>query len=385
MSVPTSTNPITQSLTDTLAHLVQMPTLTADTATNRAALDWIETQLAGLPLHIQRYEFNGHPSLVATTPAAGRHQNSANPDPRNPRLWLTGHLDVVPGSTASFKPQVRDGRLYGRGTHDMKCGLAVYLVLLQQLGPKLAELDLGLMITTDEEIGGYDGVKRLLDDGYRGAAAFMPDSGASWRQETGSKGVTWWDITATGSAAHASRPWEGTSAIDNLIRFTNLLREHFVTEPCNDPKHSHSTLNLGVIKGGTVANQVADHASARLDIRIAPDSSISEISDWVEAARSQVPGIKVEPVLLDPPYQVNSNGAGQLFYRLATAAGHTINEAVAHGSSDARFFAAQHIPTINVSPTGSGFHVPHEWIDLDDLAKYYQLTHQFVTDWCTAK
>jgi acetylornithine deacetylase/succinyl-diaminopimelate desuccinylase-like protein len=82
---------ITKTITDLLSHLVRMPTVTSNAATNRAALDWVEEQLAGLPLRVKRYEQNGHPSLVATT-----RQST-----KQPRLWLCGHLDVVHGSPAS--------------------------------------------------------------------------------------------------------------------------------------------------------------------------------------------------------------------------------------------------------------------------------------------
>jgi succinyl-diaminopimelate desuccinylase len=368
-----STPPITDTLTEILSHLVRFPTVPGDHATNRAALDWVEEQLRGLPLHIQRLESGGFPSLVATTKRT-----------KNPRLWLSGHIDVVPGTPGSFKPVVRDGRLYGRGTHDMKSGIAVFIALLQQLGPRLARYDLGLMLTTDEEVGGANGVRWLLDDqGYRGHAAFMPDSGLNWGIEMGSKGVIWLEATASGRAAHASRPWDGANAIDQLIRFVEALRTNLVPEPCGTREHNHTTLSLGTISGGSTPNQVPDTATARIDMRITPGTNLDTVNSWVEEAKAQVPYVETKFLIADPPYLVANVKPLNLLREITTdVTGHSPVATVAHGSSDARFFAIHKIPTVNISPAGSGFHVPREWIDIAELGRFYEVTRRFVDEWC---
>jgi succinyl-diaminopimelate desuccinylase len=371
--------PITKILTDLLSHLVRMPTLTEDHATNRAALDWVEQQLAGLPLRVQRLEHQGYPALIATTTGTN--------NPKHPRLWLSAHMDVVPGPPAAFAPTIKNSRLYGRGAHDMKVGIAVFIALLRELGPALAHYDLGLMITSDEEIGGAHGVRWLIEQqGYRGQAAYMPDSGASWGIEMGAKGVIWLEATATGRAAHASRPWDGESAIDQLYRFAGHIRAHLPAEPCGDPTHAHTTLNIGTITGGTVPNQVADTATARFDLRVPPAVGLTTVRTWIETAKAATPGIRTKFTLADPPYLVRDQQPLNLIKHLtAEVTGHTPTATVAHGSSDARFFAAQHIPTITMSPLGSGFHVPEEWVDIDSLGDYYEVTRRFVDEWCQPK
>lgn len=363
----------TKLITDHLAHLVGFPTLPQDHATCAAAIDWVEQQLAGLPLHIKHHNIEGFPALIATTQPT-----------KNPKLWLVAHIDTVPAKPSAFTAVVRDGRLHGRGSHDMKCGLAVYITLLQQLGAELTNYDLGLMVTSDEEVGGAHGVKQLLQHGYRGQTALMADSGVSWGFESGSKGVIWWDLVASGIYAHASRPWEGISAIDSLIRFIDHVRSHLVTEPCGDPMHQHATINLGIIHGGGAANQVADSATARIDIRISPDLTVETADSWIRAAEQAVPNVKTTNLLADPPYRIRNLKPMQHFKALAEdITQHKLTEAIAHGSSDARHFAVYDIPTINISPLGSGFHVPDEWVDLDSLTHYYQATLQFIYETAT--
>jgi succinyl-diaminopimelate desuccinylase len=370
--MPTTTNTITENLTELLSHLIRFPTVTADHATTRAAIDWVEDQLSGLPLHIERYTSNRYPSLVATT------RNT-----KKPKLWLAAHIDVVPGKPADFKPVVRNRQLHGRGAHDMKSALALFIALLKDLGDDLPQYDLGLMVTADEEVGGYHGVKWLIEEhGYRGQLALMPDSGGSWEMEMGSKGIMWWELTATGKAAHASRTWEGSNAIDKIVAFVSHIRTHLPTEPCSDNSHQHATVNFATIQAGEATNQVPDSATTRLDIRFPPNLTLEDIQSWFDEAATAVPGVHAKPVLADPPYEVKHNGPVTAFRQLIReVTGHDVTLTTAHGSSDARHFARHNISTINVCSTGSGFHVPDEWIDLADLTRFYEIVRRFVDTW----
>ncbi|MDB5178403.1 MAG: peptidase, partial [Patescibacteria group bacterium] len=372
----TTTESTTETLTELLTHLVQFPTVTSDLATNRAALDWVEEQLAGLPLHIKRFEQNGHPSLVATTVK----------DAKNPKLWLAGHLDVVTGGTKAFKATVRDGRLHGRGAHDMKFALATFIALLRELGQDLTQYDLGLMITTDEEIGGYDGTKMLIEDlGYRGGAALIPDSGGNWEMETGAKGIMWWELTAQGRSAHASRTWEGTNAVDELVKFVGHMRSHLPAEPCGDSHHRHPSINFANLTAPGATNQVPDAATARLDIRFPPELAIEDVKSWISEAETAIPSVRAKNIFADPPYQVKNDAPAMRFREIVReVTGHDVQPTTAHGSSDARHFARRHISTVNICPTGSGFHVPDEWIDIEDLGRFYEITRRFVQDWAEA-
>lgn len=370
--MPITTDSITDTLISLLSHLVRFPTVTSDQATNRAALDWVEQQLDGLPLTIRRYESAGYPSLVATSG-----------DDKSPKLWLAGHMDVVPGPKASYQPVVRGGRLYGRGAHDMKFALAVFVALLRELGDDLASYDLGLMITCDEEVGGFDGVAHLLKrHGYRGEVVLLPDCNANWRLEMGAKGVMWWDLEATGRTSHSGRAWEGVNAIDELIRFVNLVRANVPTEPCGDPHHLHTTVNLGTISGGSAANAVPASAEARVDVRFTPSQSLEEITGWFEQATAQIPAVRARVVVSDAPYLVPDNGPVHAFQDIVQeVTGHGVDKSISHGSSDARHFARYGIHSVNACPTGSGFHVPGEWVDIEDLGRFYEVTRRFVEDW----
>jgi succinyl-diaminopimelate desuccinylase len=373
--MPTTT--ITDTLTETLTHLVRFPTVTGDNATNSAALDWVEQQLQDLPLTIKRLENNGFPALIATTAGVK--------NPKNPRLWLAAHMDVVEaGSPDDFTPLVRNGRLYGRGTHDMKYSIAAYVTLLQELGSALDQYDLGLLITSDEEIGGEAGVGWLVNDcGYRGSAVLLPDTSAAWQAEVGGKGISRWVLTAKGKAGHASRPWEGINAVDELMRAVNQLRSNVPAEPCGDPQHRHASVNLSTLEGGSAINQIPNSATAQLDIRFPDGLTLAEINGWIEAATSTVPSVSARNIVEAMPYRVNATHPAMVEYETIAkeVTGHSIMHYLSHASADARWFAWKDVPVINVGITGSGYHTSPEWVDIADLAHFYEITHRFVDSW----
>jgi succinyl-diaminopimelate desuccinylase len=371
--MPSATKSITDTLTALLTHLVRFPTITGDNATNRAALDWVEQQLHGLPLDIKRLDNHGVPALVATTPGVS--------DANKPKLWLMAHMDVVAGEAADFTAVQHQGRLYGRGSHDMKFAIACFIALLRDLGPDLPNYDLGLLLTCDEEAGGRYGARWLVQDlGYRGSAVFVPDSSTPWKMQVSAKGIARFKLTANGQAAHASRPWQGSNAIDTLMAFANQVRSNVPTEPCTDPHHRHNTVNLSTINGGLAVNQVPASATAEIDVRYNPDTNYDVIAGWIEQAKATVPNVDAELIVSDPPYHVDPGEAGEIFKAAnLEIAGQEINDHHAHGSSDDRWFGWVGVPAVNVGVIGSGYHTSPEWVDIADLVRYYKVTQRFVT------
>ncbi len=373
--MPSQTTTKTLTLTELLTHLVRMPTLSSDHATNNAALDWVQDQLHDLPLHLKRFEQSGRSSLVATT--------TGTKDPKNPRLWLLGHMDVVGiDDPALFTPVIRDGRLIGRGAFDMKYALAIFIKLFQDLGPELANYDLGLIINTDEETDGRYGAGYLVEQGYRGQAVLNPECGTPWHLDTGVKGCSFWHLTAKGAAAHGSRPWEGDNALDRLIRFVQEVQRHAVLEPCGDNRHLHHSITLSRLSGGNSFNQVAECAEADLDIRRLPGTSIEHIQAWIDEAKAAVPGVEATLTVQTDPFTVAETKPVQLLRTIVKqVTGHPPVDMVAHGSGDSRHFAYHDIPVLILPGPGGNHHGPQEWMDLAGLEQYYTVVRQFAHDW----
>jgi succinyl-diaminopimelate desuccinylase len=359
------------SLTTLLSTLMTFKT----TDGNRAAMDrllaWVEKEISAVPLYVRRYDIHGHPALVLTT----KRKKSV-------RLWLVAHIDVVPAPDRLFVPKVRAGKLYGRGAYDMKFAIACYVRLLKELGDSVADYDIGLMLTSDEELGGDSGVRHLLEkEKYTGDVVFLPDGTGAWEFEEMAKGKLTLEVTARGERGHGARPWDGRSAIHELCSYIHDAVDEFRVFEKNDAEHWHTTMHVGTIQGGEAFNTVAPIATAMFDIRYPDAREFGEIQHILTSLHTVYPHTRVRILCHDKPYGLGtSNEFAQMFAQYARIEGRDCGWARAHGSSDARYFNAAHIPTLLISPQGGDAHSDHEWIDLKDLEVYYRVFKKFVME-----
>jgi succinyl-diaminopimelate desuccinylase len=352
-----------------LKKLITFKTVTRNFYETKRALNWIKNFTKSLPVYHKEIIINGFTSLIITT------QNT-----KRPKLFLQAHIDVVPASEKLFSPKVKNHRLYGRGAWDMKFAIACYLQILKELGKNLKNYDFGIMITSDEEIGGENGVKALLEKGYSCRVCVLPDGGDWGKIDIAAKGVWHLKIESYGKSAPASRPWKGKNAVLNLIRFLDLLKEKFPKEPCKIKNHYHNTINIGQLNGGKVANQVPDFAEALVDIRFIPETKIEDLRKLVRQTKKNFPNIKIQELILAESYKVDyDNNYFKEFVSLYKKyLGQKLRFTFNHGSSDARFFAKKGIPVILTAPKGGGTHSENEFVDLKSLETFYRVLKQFV-------
>ena len=228
-------------------------------------------------------------------PVANRANLIARLGERTP-ITLTGHLDTVPADAAdwSFDPhsgEVVDDRLRGRGSSDMKGGVAA----LASAAIRYA-FDGGtgvqLVFTFGEETG-CEGA-RQLDSALLGPSdVLLVAEPTANRVVLGHKGVTWLRLTARGRSAHGSRPDLGENAL--VVLAEAAVRVHRAGSWPVSPTHGPVTVNVGTFAAGTQPNLVPDHAEMQLDVRTVPEFG----SDDAVRAITELsgPGIAVERVL----------------------------------------------------------------------------------------
>lgn len=227
----------------------------------------------------------------------------SNADMSNGVVAFVGHLDTVPTmsleawETGPFSPDVRQGRLYGRGSSDMKSGLAAALVVFERACKESKPC--AVVITKDEEIGclGAPSAVKLFEG--------LPIAGMVIMESTdniirfGHRGALWITATSCGKAAHGSRPELGVNAIlrmaraiPHIERMPLLMDERLGKESCN----------IGTIRGGAVANIVPDRCSVELDIRLAHNHSdeILEYLDAIDTVDDAQIKLNLAPVWTDP-------------------------------------------------------------------------------------
>ncbi len=299
------------------------------------------------------------------------------------KIFFVGHLDVVPGVyDDAFTPYEREGRIYARGASDMKgpnvAMIEAFIALLEE------DLEnIGMIFTTDEEVGGFDGVKYLLnEEGYSCKVAFIPDGGDNWQICTDQKAVYHTTLKAKGVSAHGSRPWQGDNANLKLLKSYNLISQSFIDSwGVFSKKDSWKpTINLGVIEGGETVNKVADRAIMKLDIRFPASVDREEIEEIVKDT-CKICDCNFEVDVYGNAFHTSrENKYLNLWYRNIETKSDCKEDSIwkrEHGASDARFFSEKGIPCVISKPICSEVHIDDEWIDYNSLIEF----KNSIVDW----
>lgn len=351
-----------------LEKLVSYPTVSEDTKANGEALKYISQFLSDRGMHIAHYQWDGFESLVATT----------KPNHKTPAVMLAAHLDVVPAVDESqYKLTQRDDKIFGRGVLDMKVAIAAYLQVIDDIKDNLTQYDIGVMITTDEELSAAtqaNGTQRLVAEGYKPQVCILPDGGRDWNIEVLAKGCWHVQLSTTGKSAHGSRPWEGDNAIDKLMAAIAEVRAIF---PDQGP--ATNTYNVGVIEGGMATNQIPAAASASIDVRYISEEDRDRIHDAMEKI-AQKYGAKLE-LLKHLPLNKNSldNPWISTFKDcIENVIGHEISGVISNGANDTVFFGQIGVPSVVFYPIGGGHHGAEEWIDAKVPDQFTQIIRDYL-------
>ena len=216
-------------------------------------------------------------------------------------LCFTGHIDTVPLGAAPwsvdpFAADIADGKLYGRGTSDMKSGVAAFVVAAIRLA---RELETGpgmvLIITAGEETG-CEGAYHLagLGNVLGDAGAIVVAEPSSNLPFIGHKGALWLKAVANGLTAHGSMPELGVNAIYKAARTISQL-EDFDFNVARHPVLGKPTLNVGTVHGGMNINSVPDRAEVGIDIRTLPDQDHGDLCAHLSSYLGD--DIAVEPIV----------------------------------------------------------------------------------------
>ena len=314
----------------------------------------------------------GRTSLLATVGAG---------DGSRPTLLVNGHLDVVPVDAGEwshdpFGPELVDGRLYGRGSADMKGGIAAAVEAMAVLGRAGREpsCDLAFHLVADEERGGRLGTRVLVERGAVRADACVVPEPTGMAVCVAERGLLTATVTVHGRPAHGGQPQDGVSAIEKAAKVVLALHGADFGGP-DHPLLGRPSCNVGVIQGGSGHNTVAERCTLVVDRRLLPGVSreeaeaglrrrIDAIGD-AELRYDLEPGVYGEASELarDHPFvtEVQEVIAAELG-RPAPVIGMTF-------STDARFVRNQAgIPAVVLGPGAiAQAHTNDEWVLVDRL------------------
>ncbi len=227
-------------------------------------------------------------------------------------LLLNGHIDVVPPgqdwTVDPFGAEIRDGKIYGRGTCDMKSGIASMMAAmtgLKRSGTPF-EGEIVFMGVGDEETGSEFGTVYLLRKGVGKKSDFaIVSEPTSLRVELGNRGLRWIDITLKGRASHAGRPHLGINAVSygaRLIEAVHSIKFKDRNEAFEIPEPS---LSVTLVRGGTKENIIPDRCELTLDRRMIPgettETVLAELKEATDPILQQEKGLEIE-IQMRPNY-----------------------------------------------------------------------------------
>jgi acetylornithine deacetylase/succinyl-diaminopimelate desuccinylase-like protein len=272
-----------------------------------ACLDIVADRLDGVAASVDRVDFDGVPALVARV---------GDGDPAH-RLTFSGHVDVVPAaggwSSPPFRLTARDGRLYGRGTCDMKAGVAAAVEAVRvvaELG-LLSEVSVELAFTGDEEVGSERGTRALLAAGRISGRAAVCCEPTGLGVFLGNRGLVWVDVAVTGHGGHAGMAHALANPIDAAATLIGALGAIPLTarDERFDPPLPTLTLTRVHADGGG-RNVVPDRVDVGIDRRLLPgedpETAVAEIERAVGTAVRPPFAAGIAVARRWPPYAIDA-------------------------------------------------------------------------------
>ncbi|MEM9739186.1 MAG: acetylornithine deacetylase [Pseudomonadota bacterium] len=313
-------------------------------------------------------------------------------------LVLSGHTDVVPVDgqpwvTDPFALTEREGRLFGRGTCDMKGFVALCLAFAPRFAAANLARPVHFAFSHDEEVG-CQGAPAMIDEimasGLAPSGVWVGEP-TNWQVVSQHKGIAAFEVLVTGREAHSSLPDHGVSAIAEAVHMINALVSISQNAPVTDPEGfpaepGRTTITIGEIQGGTAVNILARECRFVFDIRCVPGEAPSDVLApfWacVNQRRTEIQrkapegDIVVRQISDAPPLAMSADNRAESLARAIT--GDNANRAVAYATEAGQFQRAL-CPAVICGPGSiEQAHQPNEYLEVRQLEQGIEVFHALV-------
>jgi acetylornithine deacetylase len=328
---------------------------------------------AGLELSFQPV-FPGRANLLARLSPLSK--------PRR-RILLAPHLDTVNGTDSQFSPEIRNGKLYGRGACDTKGSVAAMMSALCDLardGKRPAETEILFTGLVDEEEA-QTGSRALADSGLRADLAIIGEA-TNLQVVTAHKGSLWLRLETRGRSAHGSRPELGKNAVLEMARVVQFVEGKYASQlrRRRHPLLGRATVNVGAIAGGSQPNIVPDNCYILVDRRTLPGETEVSVRRELRGMLRKY-GLKAtlasnKPV---PCLPLETSPKQPLIRQLMSCVNQQRPVGVVY-FCDASVLSHSGIPSVVFGPGDiAQAHTADEWISLSQLENATCLLKKFLT------
>ena len=317
---------------------------------------------------------------------------------------LSGHTDVVPvdgqpWTSDPFSIVERDGRLYGRGTCDMKGFLALALAAVPDLIAAKPRRPVHLAFSYDEEIGclGAPGLIEVINRELPKPAFVVVGEPTDMVAVNGHKGITYYRVTVSGREAHSSQTQQGVSAIMEAVKLMASLTELAArlerdADPASPFTPKGATLTIGIVHGGTAGNILARECKFLFDLRcphtldpqvvLAPFFAEVRALDAALKTRAPEAGVAIEMLSNVPPFAPEPDGAAESFAR--RLAGDNGPPRAVSFATEAGQFQRAGLSTVLCGPGSiEQAHQPDEYVEISQMERGVAFMRR-LTEWAAS-
>lgn len=321
-------------------------------------------------------------------------------------IVLSGHTDVVPvdgqpWDTDPFQVVEKDGKLFGRGTSDMKSFSAIALALVPEMIEKGIKKPIHFALSYDEEIGCL-GSPRMIEEmvakGMKPRAVIVGEP-TMMDIVTAHKGITGLKTRVTGREAHSSLVEDGVSAVMTAVRLVNFIADMMAENKAKSdpisayaPSPGYTTLHVGVINGGTAMNIISRECEFMWDIRYTSDDKPQDFMDRfnhyceteiLPAMRAIAPECNIETEIVSATSALGPevNGEAEMLCKALTGKNDTLSVSYA---AEAGQFQDAGFSTVICGPGSIGIaHQPNEYIELEQVRLSEKFMHKLIKELST--
>lgn len=354
-------------------NLMKFRTETGNQKEIQKCLEYCKSLLKETGAHIEIFHKNGVPPVLF----------ASNKKTDNYDVLVLGHLDVVPASDDMFVPEEKDGKLYGRGSLDMKSFAAVALNSLEYVLKNKMNLSFGVILSTDEEKGSTS-THAFMEANPKLRAKIVLDNdvgGDILKIVSKCKNPVFVKITAKGKEAHGSTPWDGIDANELMMRVLSNIRKiypYYFLGGLNPEDKWIDTVHVAKLHGGEVTNVICGECEAVLDFRLTENSTVDNLKKNLD--KCMIEGVTYKVVSESTPVVMDEKNPYILDYKqfAEDILGEKIEFEHIGGATDSRAFAERDSIVIMHSGTGEGMHTQGEYVVVDSVNKIADIQIRFL-------
>jgi succinyl-diaminopimelate desuccinylase len=380
-----------EQISELTKRLVEIPSITGRRAESQQVLDLVNEYLRNENVVYQQFESNGIVSGIWGSPDTLL----------KPKLLLSGHIDVVEANPEQFNPVEKNGKIFARGAGDMKGHVAAMMMAYKKfVEENKSSKDISLLLTSDEEVGGFNGTRFVIEkQNLRPALVFIPDGEFSFDIVDSQKAPHHFHVKAVSKdgGGHVSKAFKLDNPVNRILNVYVEMRKKYAVASIDD--EWKSTFEMTVFKTGNgdkskgqeeninSANQIPEWADAwfgwrwPLEVKIDGKKATykSGLADLQKIARKNGVMIlkddhgKGEGCYSDPNAKFIQTWKGII----QPIVGHEVGFKHMHGSTDGRHFYTFGSEVLVTSGVTEGAHSSNEWVDIDSLVELSEAIYKY--------